>query len=304
MGTVLITGTSVGIGLAAAVEIARRGERVFASMRDPSRSAELEAAALAAGVELEIIQLDVTNSASVESAVALVNARAGHIDVVVNNAAFATQGPIEFTTEEEVQTTLDTNVAGPIRLTRAVLPSMRARGRGRIVNVSSPAAYPRIGLRLWGIYSASKAALSSLTLELCKELAPLGIEVVLLEAVGGKSRMNAEANKRAATVDPKSSPYAAAEEIFRVHWTPKPGAPTREPSQTAQYIADACTMENPPLRYPAEAHASWDGFSRLSDEHFLRLAALDPSPEIYEGAHTFWEANSSARGAEPHDGDA
>ncbi len=304
MGTVLFTGTSVGIGLAAAVETARRGERVFASMRDQSRSTELEAAASAAGVELEIIELDVTNTASVESAVEFVNARAGHIDVVVNNAAFATQGPIEFTTEEEVRTTFDTNVAGPIRLIRAVLPSMRARRRGRIVNVSSPAAYPRIGLRLWGIYSASKAALSALTLELCKEVAPLGIEVVLLEAVGGKSRMNAEARERAANVNPKSSPYTAAEEIFRVHWTPKPGAPIRDPSQTAQFIADACTMENPPLRYPPEAHASWDMYNRLSDEAFLRLAALDLSPEIYEGAYTFWEANSSAMGAESHDGNA
>jgi hypothetical protein len=121
---------------------------------------------------------------------------------------------------------------------------------------------------------------------------------VLIETVGGKTRMSDEARERAAKVNPHASAYAFAERIFQVHWAPSDDAPTRGPSESARIIADACTIENPPLRLPPEAHAWWDAYNRLSDEDFLRLAALDPSPEIYEGAHSFWQANKSVTGPE------
>ena len=161
MANVLITGTSSGIGLATAVKLARRGERVFASMRDTSRSGQLEEAAGAAGVAIEIVQLDVTDPASVTRAVGDVIAAAGRIDVLLNNAGIASLGPLEFTTDEQVERLFDTNVFGPLRLIRAVLSAMRARGRGRIINVSTLAAHPRMGARYWGAYAASKAALAT-----------------------------------------------------------------------------------------------------------------------------------------------
>ena len=142
MGTILITGTSSGLGLASAVELASRGERVFASMRDTSRSRDLIEAATAAEVAVEVVQLDVTDPSSVGDAVDKVLALSSRIDAVVNNAGVASLGPLEYTTDDEVQCLFDTNVFGPLRLIRAVLPSMRAAGRGRIINISSIAAPP------------------------------------------------------------------------------------------------------------------------------------------------------------------
>ena len=153
---ILITGTSSGIGLAAAVELAKRGERVFASMRDTSRSGLLLEAAAAGGVEVQVVQLDVTDRDSVRRAVEDVLATVGHIDVLVNNAGANALGPLEFASEEETFAVFDVNVFGPLRLIRAVLPSMRARGSGRIVNLSSGASHTRMALRLMGLYSTSK----------------------------------------------------------------------------------------------------------------------------------------------------
>ncbi len=205
MRNILITGTSSGLGLGTAVALATRGERVFASMRDLSRSSDLEREAAKAGVELELVQLDVTDPESVTRAVDGVLAKAGPIDVLLNNAALATQGPLEFATDEEILRIFDANAFGPLRTIRAVLPSMRERGQGRILNVSSPGSNPRSGVRLWSLYTASKAALDAFTLDLCKEVAPLGIEVALVYA-GGHTRMVEEAWVRAEALESEDSP--------------------------------------------------------------------------------------------------
>ena len=289
MGTILITGTSSGLGLATAVELATRGERVFASMRDTSRSRDLEAATSAAGVRLEVIQLDVTQPTSVVNAVKHVLARSGRIDALVNNAGLASLGPLEFTTDDEVQCLFDTNVFGPLRLMRAVLPSMRAQGKGRIINISSIAAHPRMGSRLWGLYAASKAAISTLTLELYKEVAPLGIDVVLLEGqVGGRTNMTDQIGEQMLGFQPESSPYELVEKVVQAQLAVFADGSLPGPSASAEMVADACTIDNVPLRFPPEAQAEGDLSDRLDDEAFVRLASLDPSPTLYENAPRFW----------------
>ena len=203
MANILITGTSSGIGLGAAVELAKRGERVFASMRDPSRAGPLLEAAAAADAAVGVVQLDVTDRQSVRRAVNDVVKAAGSIDVLVNNAGMSALGPLEFASEEETQAVFDTNVFGPLRLIRAVLPAMRERGSGRIVNLSSGASHTRGGHRLMGLYSTSKAAMNALTENLLKELAPLGIEVVLIDGgLGTATRMVDETRERADEFDP------------------------------------------------------------------------------------------------------
>ena len=294
MGTVLITGSSSGLGLATAVELAKRGERVFASMRDTSRSGNLKKVASALGVEVEVIELDVTDSASVSSAVGQVLSRSGRIDVLVNNAGLASLGPLEFTTDDEVQRLFDTNVFGPLRVIRAVLPSMRARKQGRIVNISSLASHPRLGLRLWGIYTASKAAFSALTLELCKEVASLGIEVVLLEGgLQNETPMTNALGQSGADLQPESSPYGTLERIVQAQLKSAGYMDKRAPaaSVAAVMIADACTVENVPLRFPPEAQVPGEVCDRLSDNQFLRLASLDSSPALYESAPPYWRFN-------------
>ena len=176
---ILITGTSAGIGLLTAIELCRRGVRVFASMRDTTRADNLLSAARQSGLTVDVVQLDVTSELSVRKAVSRVVADAGRLDVVVNNAGVFTVGPIECADERAVESIFQTNIIGVIRVIRAVLPVMRRQGGGRIVNVGSVCAEPRLGFQLTSLYGATKAALHALTLDLNKELAPLGITSML-----------------------------------------------------------------------------------------------------------------------------
>jgi NAD(P)-dependent dehydrogenase (short-subunit alcohol dehydrogenase family) len=285
---VLITGCSSGLGLGAALEIASRGHSVFATMRDPGKDGDLRHAAAQAGVSVQVVQLDVTDAESVERAVAKVLASAGHIDTVLNNAGTVAYGPIEFSTDDELHSIFETNVCGPVRVARAVLPSMRERKAGRIVNVSSGAARPRIGCRGLPLYAMSKAALNSFTLELCKEVAPLGIEVVLLEgAVFGSTSMTRGLMEATTTAD--SGPYPHVVKPFQMQFS-RDVAPEMT-AQTVGFIADACLIDDPPLAYPPD----WQGWlvasENLPDERFLRLARLDRSPDLYEDASPPWAAN-------------
>ena len=290
---ILITGTSSGIGLAASVELARRGERVFASMRDLSRGRGLLEACTSAGVEVTTVQLDVTDGASVRRATTEVLDAAGHIDVLVNNAGVALTGPLELATEEDALFMFETHVFGPLRLARAVLPQMRERGTGRIVNISSGASHARMGHRLMGLYTASKAALSTLTEELLMELAPFGIDVVLIDGGAiGNTRMVTELKGLARNRDIPDSPYALQERMFQFQW-PAEYAPGSDGwlGFAAANLADACTVADPPFIYPPEMQSWLEPALRMTDEHFVRLCKLDQSPELYEDVAGFWEAN-------------
>jgi NAD(P)-dependent dehydrogenase (short-subunit alcohol dehydrogenase family) len=271
----LITGAGSGLGLLTAVILAQRGLRVFASLRDLSRAEALRAAAQATSVAIEIIELDVTSPASITAAVDHVLAEAGRVDVLVNNAAVCTIGPLEFSTDEEIESIFATNVVGPIRLIRATLPAMRRQGSGRIVNVSSGSAQTRTGVRLLSLYAASKAALHTLTLDINKELAPLGIRAVLVEGgVGGASKINDAIAERAAGFGGDDSPYAVAERIAAAQIT----AMTRmlnDGTAAARMIADACTVADPAVRFPPEAQRPLDWAQRLNDLDFLKLCRLE-----------------------------
>ena len=168
---VLVTGVSSGIGRASAQALADRGCTVFGSMR------QLEHADPVKGVKL--VQLDVREQASIDDAVARVVAEAGRIDALVNNAGQNLIGSVEETAISEIESLFDTNVFGMVRTIRAVLPYMRARRSGRIINVSSvlgflPAPY-------MGAYSASKHAAEGLSESLDHELRQFGVRVTLVQ---------------------------------------------------------------------------------------------------------------------------
>ena len=171
MSVVLITGTSSGIGLATAVELAHRGERVFASMRDTSRSEALREAAASAGIEVEVVQLDVTDTDSVERAVAQVLAGAGAIDVLVNNAGGSPPMPALRTSEKMFEAALRFNVTSAFLMSRLVIPHMQEGHGGSIVNISSAAG--RLPQAQFVAYGTAKAALSFMTRQLAAEFAPL-----------------------------------------------------------------------------------------------------------------------------------
>jgi NAD(P)-dependent dehydrogenase (short-subunit alcohol dehydrogenase family) len=277
---ILITGTSTGIGLCLAVELASRGQRVFASMRDLGKAGPLQAAADAAGASLDIVQLDVTSEASVKAAVDHVVDTTGRIDVAVNNAAIFAYGPVEFASMESVHAIFDTNIFGPIRVIQAVLPTMRRQGAGRIVNVGSVAAEPRIGTRLMALYGATKASLHALSLDLNKEVATLGIEVVLCEGgVGGQTSMVNTMHEGLNHFGLGDGAYACVEATARA-FSDMYDSNAGGPEPTATMIADVCLAERAELRGTLEAQATLDLVRTISDEDYLTLCAYQDAPTI------------------------
>jgi NAD(P)-dependent dehydrogenase (short-subunit alcohol dehydrogenase family) len=181
---VLITGTSTGIGRLTAIEVARAGHSVFASMREcegKNRHAATEILELASreGLSIEVIDLDVTRPESISSAIQNLTSRDTDIDVLVNNAGHMSIGIAEAFTEEQIQEQFAVNFFGAVRLSRAVLPRMRERGSGLIVHVSSIVG--RLLFPGCAFYCASKFALEAYAEVLHYELTGLGIDSVLVE---------------------------------------------------------------------------------------------------------------------------
>ena len=170
---VLITGARSGMGMTTALLLAESGYRVFAGVRGGAD--ELMAEARTRNVEIAEIRLDVQDTASIRAAVAQVTADAGGVDVLVNNAGFGLLATVEDGTDEEIFRQFDVNVLGLIRMTREVLPHMRAAGGGVIINISS--FLGRMGLPLLAHYNASKYAVEGLTDSLRLEVGPFGIRV-------------------------------------------------------------------------------------------------------------------------------
>ncbi len=176
--TILITGASSGFGRDTAETLSRAGHKVFAAMRDVAGRNRAHAEALR-GQGLHVVELDVTDDASVEAAVAQVLAQAGRVDVLVNNAGIASAGVTEAFTADQAKVLFNTNVVGVLRTTRAVLPAMRAAGDGLIINIGS--VLGRVTFPFFGIYGASKFAVEALTDSFRYELSQLGVDVVLVQ---------------------------------------------------------------------------------------------------------------------------
>lgn len=175
---VLITGTSSGIGLSAALECAAAGHRVIATMRDLDKRGPLLDGAEARGVAVDVEQLDVT-SPGVGAKVRELTLKYGPVYALVNNAGIAYGAPFEEQSEPQVREQFETNVFGMMSVTRAVLPSMRAAQRGRIINLSSLAG--RVALPVVGVYAATKHAVEGFSEALRWEVEPFGIDVCLVE---------------------------------------------------------------------------------------------------------------------------
>ena len=175
MTRILITGSNSGFGKLAALSLARQGHDVIATMRTVAKGEDLRATAEAERLSIEIRRLDVSDPASVAEGVG----DPTMIDVIVNNAGFEVTGALELVDDERWTRQLDTNVLGPMRVIRAVLPTWRERGGGTIVNVSSIAGV--VGSPFGGAYSASKHALEGLSEALHFETSGFGIRVRLVE---------------------------------------------------------------------------------------------------------------------------
>jgi NAD(P)-dependent dehydrogenase (short-subunit alcohol dehydrogenase family) len=227
MSSVLITGASKGIGRAVAAELAKRGHRVIATARDPRTLDDLDVA--------QRLQLDVTNQASVDAAVA----QAGEVDVLLSNAGVIFAAAVEASPTDEIERLYAQNTVGAIRVAQAVLPQMRQRGKGRLVFVSSMAG--RIILPGNAAYAASKWALEAFGETLAVEVSGFGIDVTLAEPGPVSSGALDDMQSYSLPGDPYASLFAGG------------GIPAEmmsSPEQVAAALADLVEAPSVPLRVP------------------------------------------------------
>jgi NAD(P)-dependent dehydrogenase (short-subunit alcohol dehydrogenase family) len=211
---IFITGCSTGFGRMFAETLARKGHAVFATMRDPGgrnakKASEIRALAEKDSLPIHVIEMDVTNDASVERAVNSAVAKAGRIDVAINNAGYYLSGLEEAVTTEQAQRLMDTNFFGPVRVNRAVLPYMRRQRSGVLMHISSAAG--RVVLPSGGFYCASKFALEALAEAYSYELASQGIESVIVEP--GQYETPVFGNTVTAADEARTNTYGAVKEI-------------------------------------------------------------------------------------------
>jgi NAD(P)-dependent dehydrogenase (short-subunit alcohol dehydrogenase family) len=261
MSVVVITGSSTGIGMAAAQALARAGHRVFATMRTPETSALAKALSEEA-LPIRMLALDVDQDASVCAAFRQIEAEAGSIDVLVNNAGVAQIAAIEDAPMELFRSTMETNFFGAIRCIKAVLPGMRTRRGGCIINVSSIAG--RLATGGFATYCASKWALEAASESLAQELKPFGIRVAIVEPGVIKTPIfDKLADVRTDTPYPYECRWSALYQASFQH-------PVR-PEVAGEAIREIVNSGTWQLRHPVGPDAapflSWR--SRLTDEQWV-----------------------------------
>ncbi|MEW9668407.1 SDR family oxidoreductase [Ammoniphilus sp. 3BR4] len=270
-----ITGASSGFGLLATVALAKEGYRVVATMRNLERKALLEQAIKKEGLYacVEIYEMDVTDSLQIQEIVRQVIDRNGRVDLLVNNAGYASAGFVEEVDLEEWRRQFDTNFFGVVSLTQAILPFMRKQRQGMIINISSISG--RMGFPALGPYVASKFALEGFSETLRLEMAPFGVRVVLIEPGSFKTEIWGKGVDSADFSMP--SPYQRLKELIRreVEQTSRTAG---NPKEVIDLILHVAKSKAPKLRYPIgkgvkislafKSIAPWNWLERIVTKRF------------------------------------
>jgi NAD(P)-dependent dehydrogenase (short-subunit alcohol dehydrogenase family) len=271
--SVLITGCSTGIGHATALRLQRTGWKVYATARRPECLADLEAAGC------RTLALDVNDEASMQAAVRSIEECEGAIGVLVNNAGYSQSGALETVPIGRVRAQFETNVFGLLRMCQLVLPAMRARGRGRIINLSSMGG--RLTFPGGGAYHATKHAVEAISDAMRFEVGGLGIHVVLIEPGFIRTSFSSSTSREMEAL-PKAGPYgqfnASIEQATReVYEKPPWSWLGGDADAVARVIERACTARWPRPRYTVTPSATmllttralspdrvWDAFMRVN----------------------------------------
>jgi NAD(P)-dependent dehydrogenase (short-subunit alcohol dehydrogenase family) len=272
----VVTGANSGIGRATAIHLSTQGYEVFGTVRSLTKADKLNAMADERGATVKVVELDVGSDDSVASGFAEILETAGHVDVLVNNAGVGGNAVAEECPSEMYLDVMNVNLCGAVRCIQAVLPGMRERRSGAIVNITSIAG--RIAALAQSPYVTSKWALEGLSEGLAQELAPFGIRVVVIEPGVTKSAIFAK------NVDAPNQTGAYDTHYRRLFQFYAAGrAQATDPFEVGALIHHAVTTDDPQLRYPC----SWGGIelvegrARMSDAEWVELGLPADDAEYY-----------------------
>lgn len=270
MPNVLVTGTSTGIGLATALELGRAGHTVYATMRNPNRSPQLGETVSREKLPVKVMVMDVDSDSSVAESVRSIHAEGGRIDALVNNAGIGTFGSVEELPLDTFRAIMETNYFGALRCLQAVLPEMRERKNGCIINVSSVAG--RVANSPLAAYAASKWALEAMSEALAQEVRPFNIRVAIVEPGIIDTPL-----ARRAEVRLDGTRYRQVRRyggFFRASFE---GGTPRPPGLVAKAIRDIIESGTLKLRHPvgpnSAEYIAWR--KAMTDEEMVEWGALD-----------------------------
>jgi NAD(P)-dependent dehydrogenase (short-subunit alcohol dehydrogenase family) len=243
VSVILITGCSSGFGLATAQAFARRGDTVIATMRDPSRASALHEAP-----NVTVLRMDVTDAGSINSAVQSTMQQHQRVDVLVNNAGIGVLGALEVLDDQQLRGVFDTNVFGAVAVTRAVLPSMREQGSGRVIFMNAIGGI--LTTAYLGAYCASKHALDCIAAIFDLELRPFGIRVSSVYP----SAFHTAMGDNMAVVAGEGTPYAAPTRAYFDGLSQRIQTGPSDLSPVVDAVIEAATSPDPKLRYPVAPH--------------------------------------------------
>lgn len=280
--SILITGCSSGFGRLGAEHYARLGAKVFATMRNLPRpeAAELEGLAKSDKLDITILEIDVTKDDQVKAGVtSAIKAASGKIDVLINNAGMSIAGPIEAQDMAATQLIFNTNVYGPQRMIKAILPSMRANGNGHIFNITSQLG--RIVIPGFGQYSPTKFALEALSEQMAYEVAPHGIDVTIIQPGGYPTKIWSNQNAPSAALKARLSDdiLAAYPQFTAGMGKREAGGGEADPMDIPRAIASAIAMPKGtrPLRIALHPVARpQEAINKVSSK--MQVAVLGESP--------------------------
>ena len=270
----VVTGVNSGIGRATALHLAAAGHTVVGTVRSVARAAKLLDAAEAAGVGIDLVELDIADGGSVREGFDRILAEAGRVDHLVNNAGIGGNGVVEETSSKRILDVMNVDLCGAMRCAQAVLPQMRERGSGTIVNVTSVAG--RLAAIAQAPYVAAKWALEGISEQLAQEVAPFGIRVAIIEPGVTKSSIfgkNTDAPNESGAYDVQ---YARMLQMYAAGYHHASDA-----SEVAEVIRHAIETDEPKLRYPV----SWggagiiDGRGAMSDEDWVAMGRIESMDE-------------------------
>jgi NAD(P)-dependent dehydrogenase (short-subunit alcohol dehydrogenase family) len=282
----VVTGANSGIGRATALHLAAAGHRVYGTVRSAARAGKLLDAAQAAGVGVELVELDIASDSSVRDGFAEILSAAGRVDHLVNNAGVGGNGVVEETTSERFLDVMNVDLCGAVRCAQAVLPQMRERGSGTIVNITSVAG--RLATIAQAPYVAAKWALEGISEQLAIEVAPFGIRVAIIEPGVTKSSIfgkNTDAPNESGAYDAQ---YARMLQMYAAGYIHATDA-----IEVGQVILHAIETDEPKLRYPV----SWggvgitEGRAKMTDEEWVALGRIESMDDYVAAFQEYFGIN-------------